>query len=114
MASNLNPTIASVNITSSTATISALTLGNTTISICQTGGQCASLYINVSGTTAQLALSQSSLSLTAGQNTTVSITGGGGYYVSSNSLPSVATAQISGNSAIVSGVLDSTRNTSSS
>jgi len=102
---NSNLSIASANISASTVAVSAITAGNTNISVCQNGGQCATLYVTVSGTTntvAQLILSQSSLSMTPGQNTTVYATGSGSYYVASNSTPSVASVTISGSSVVVS------------
>jgi hypothetical protein len=107
LANNSNSGIASAQVSANAVTVSAMMAGTTNISICQNGSQCATLYITVSGTTnntAQLVLSQTSLSLTVGQNTSVTISGNGNYYVSSNSTPSVALAQISVNSINVSGL----------
>lgn len=100
--------IASVTISGSSAVVSGTNAGTTNISICQTGGQCTTLYVTVSGTNTtatQLILSQTNLSLTIGQNTAVYITGNGNYYISGNSNPNIASAQISGSSVVVSAVL---------
>jgi ferredoxin len=109
ISNNSNSNVASEQISGSSIVITALTAGSANVSICQSGGQCATLYINVSGTTnststSQLLLSQTSLSLTPTQQSTVYITGAGNYYISSNSTPSVASAQITGNSIVVSAI----------
>ena len=104
ISSNSNPTVASLQISGNSAIVSALTAGSTNVSICQSNGQCSILSAVISGSSNNLALSfsQNNLSLTAGQSSTVYLTGNGGYYLSNNSNPTVASLQISGNSAIVS------------
>jgi len=106
VANNTAPTVASVQISGSSLVVSALQGGSATISICQNGGQCASLYVTVSGTSSgvQLVLSQTSLSLTAGQSQTISMTGGGSYYVANNTNANVASVVINGSSAAITGI----------
>ena len=116
VSSNSAPTVASEQISGSAINVVAMQAGTASVAICQSGGQCATLYITVSGTsantTAQLVLGQSSLSLAVGQNTGVYITGGGNYNVSSNSNSTVASAAISGNSVIVTAISAGTDNIS--
>jgi hypothetical protein len=47
VANNSNPTAATAQISASTATVYALASGSTNISICQSGGQCSTLYVTV-------------------------------------------------------------------
>jgi hypothetical protein len=103
VANNTDANVASVQINGSSVVVYGNNAGANNISICQTGGQCATLYVTVSGTGAgsQLSLSQNSLSLTVGQTGTVYMTGGGSYYISNNSNPSIASVQVNGNSATV-------------
>ena len=107
ISNNSNSNIATEQISGNSIIITAMAAGNANVSICQSGGQCATLYITVSGTastTTQIILSQNNLSMTPGQNTTVYVTGNGGYYIGSNSTTSVASATISGNSIIISAI----------
>ena len=53
VSNNSSSGVATVQITGSNIAISALSAGSDTISICQTGGQCASLYITVSAPVTQ-------------------------------------------------------------
>lgn len=115
IASNSNSYVASASVSGNTINVNALSAGTSTISICQnsSSGNCASLYITVTGgsgcsyygCSGSLSLSQSSLNLNAGQSSTVNIyisTGyAGSYYISSNSNPSFATASISGSTIYV-------------
>ena len=80
LGSNLNPTIASVNITGGSVIVSALALGNTTVSVCQGTGQCASLYVAVSSTVNQpavLTLSSATQSVILGSQMTFTISPSG-------------------------------------
>src|SRR6185312_10652489 len=52
----------------------------------------------------QISLGENTLSMIAGQSQNVSISGSGGYYISSNSSPSVATAELSGSSLVITAV----------
>ncbi len=107
VANNTGTNIASATISGSSVIVSAVSIGSDNISICQSGGQCATLYVTVSASTntnIQLLLSQVNLSLTPGQSSTVYITGSGNYYISSNSLSGVASAAISGSTIVVSAI----------
>ena len=76
VANNNNPNIASVAINGSAVVITGSTSGSTNISICQSGGQCATLYISINNTTSQnssVTLSLSSQSVQAGNSATFSV-----------------------------------------
>ena len=114
IANNTGANIASASISASAVVVSAINAGSANISVCQSGGQCATLYVTVSGSASvvQLLLSQTSLSLTPGQSTTVYITGNGGYYISSNPSSGIASSAISGSSIIVNAISIGTDNIS--
>ena len=114
VANNTSANVASATMNANAVVISGTNAGSTNISVCQSGGQCATLYVTVSGATnaVQLLLSQTSLSLAPGQSSTVYITGNGGYYISSNPSSGVASAAISGSSAIVTAISNGTDNIS--
>ena len=104
IATNANSNIATAQISGSSIVISAVQAGADDFSICQTGGQCATLYVTVSGTVqsnSQITLSQSSLSLAVGQSLTISISGAGGYYMASNLNPNVASVNLMSTNIIV-------------
>jgi hypothetical protein len=54
VANNSSSNVASILIAGSSATITALYQGSTNISICQSGGQCATLYVTVSSPTTNI------------------------------------------------------------
>ncbi|MCX6721687.1 MAG: peptidoglycan-binding domain-containing protein [Candidatus Staskawiczbacteria bacterium] len=112
VSNNSTPTVASVLINGNAATVTASNTGTANISMCQNGGQCATLYVTVSNANTQIALSQNNVSLTAGQSTTIAITGSGVYYVSNNLVPTVASAVISGSSVVISAINAGTTNIS--
>jgi len=112
ISANSSPSVASANISGSSLVISATQSGTDNISVCQTGGQCVNFYATVSGTTAQLVLSQTDISLAVGQNMIVSISGNGGYYISTNSASGVASSAISGSSLNISALTVGTDNIS--
>ena len=47
ISSNSNPLVATATVSGSIATVTGLTIGNTTVSVCQNQGQCALLFISV-------------------------------------------------------------------
>ncbi|HVY67385.1 MAG TPA: hypothetical protein VHA30_00595, partial [Patescibacteria group bacterium] len=111
VSSNSNSSVASASVSGNTVTVYGLNSGSTSITICANSSSyaCATLYVTVGGNNncyygncgvGNLYLSQTSLSLSAGQSATVTISGSGyygnSYYVSSNSNSSVASASISG------------------
>jgi len=112
VSNNTNSSIASVYISGTNAIITANGLGGDTITICQSGGLCNTLSINVVSTngttnsTANPIFTPTTVSIVAGQNTTVGISGGASasYYLASNSNPSTAQVTISGNNLNIAGV----------
>jgi ferredoxin len=54
LSTNTEPTVASVSINGSTAAVVGLTAGNTTATLCESNGSCATLSIAVAGTTAPI------------------------------------------------------------
>jgi len=112
VSNSTNSSFASAVISGNTATITGLIQGNENISVCESGGQCAILFVSVgTGTTNTLpSFSPSSVSVAVGQNSNVFISGGtgSGYYLSANSNPSVATAALIGNMATVTGIVSGT------
>ena len=107
ISNNSNSAVASEQISGSSIIITAIQSGAANLSICQSGGQCASLYLTVSGsstTNAAPVLSQTSLSLTPGQSSTVSVSGLGNYYIGANSGVNIASATINSNTVTVSAI----------
>ncbi len=100
ISSNSNSGVASASISGNVLYVSAITNGTTNVSVCQSGySGCATLYVTVSGAYGgSLSLSQTSVSLSSGQNTSVTAYNAGGLYISSNSNSNIATASVSGNS----------------
>ncbi len=93
----------STSISGNILTVQGLSSGSTQIAVCSASGGCTWLSLIVSGTSVSsgsLSLSQSSLTLSSGQTSTVSIYGSGTYYISNGS-SSVASASISGSAVIV-------------
>jgi len=119
ISSNSNSSVASASVSGSSLYVSGLTTGSTNIIVCQSNysSSCATLYVTVTGNNygnGNIYFSPSSVSLAAGQSSTVSIYNNnynsGSYYVSSNSNSSVATASISGSSLYVSGLIAGSTN----
>ena len=113
--SNSNPSVASASISGSSLYINGLSQGLATLNVCVSGsgGACGSLYVTVTGGTCyagsgycgNLSLSQTSLSLTVGQNSTVSAYNVSSAYISSNSNPSVASAYANGTQITVNALM---------
>ncbi|MCL5733814.1 MAG: peptidoglycan-binding protein [Patescibacteria group bacterium] len=101
ISSNSSSSVASASINGNTLVITANNAGSDSITVCQTGGQCAIAYITVSSSGSSLALNPSNLTLSVGQTSNVVASGIGGYYISGNSNSSVASAAVSGNSITV-------------
>jgi len=109
IASNSNSYVATATVSGNQIMVYANQVGSTTISVCaNNNGVCASLYVTVSGNgggSGNVWFSPANPSLYVGQSLAVSVnsasyaTGSyasGPYYVSSNSNPSVVSANISG------------------
>ena len=112
---NSKSNLASASISGSNIIINGLSgcsiystgCGLDTITVCQSDGQCANLYVEMSNNNTPVtftSITSSTLSLIAGNSATVSLAGYGGYYISSNSYPNVASASISGSAINVSGL----------
>jgi hypothetical protein len=110
VSTSANPDIATVQITGNTALVTALATGNNNISICQSGGQCAILFITVasSGSTATPvpAFSQTNPTLSAGQvlNETISGGSGGNYYILANTNPTAVQLSLTGSQLTLTGL----------
>ena len=95
--------------------------GTTNLTICSGSNNCGNLYITVYGNSTyyypqyqysnyqysqyypnyqyqySVSLSQNSLNLRAGQNSSITVYGNGSYYISNSSNPNIASASINGN-----------------
>jgi hypothetical protein len=100
---NPSPNIAQTTLSGNILTVYGAAVGSESLSVCSAEGGCIplSVLVNGSGTTSQVVLGQTSLSLVPAQTATVTVSGSGNYYVSNNSNPGVASAQISASSVIV-------------
>ena len=109
LSNNTNNSVATVSISGTSINIYAITTGTTNATICEyNNGSCNNIYITVSGgsSSGNLSLSQTNLSLTVGQTSTVTAYNSYSYgtiYVSSNSNSNVATAYVSGNTISIYG-----------
>lgn len=102
ISNSTNQNVASITLSGSQVTVSALTAGSANATICQTGGQCSVLYVAVTSNTPSStppSFTPSTPSVAVGANVNVQVYGGvsSNYYVSSNSNPSIVQAVFSGN-----------------
>ena len=108
VSSNSNPSIVQANITGNILTlIGNATTGTSTINICAYAGSCASLTANISNVSSggAIALSQSSISILAGQNSNIIISGGSTpYSISSQNGANIFSSNLSGNTLTIYGV----------
>lgn len=97
---NTNPYVATASLSGNQINVYGSTNGTTTINVCASGMQCASLYVTVgygSGS-GSLSISQTNLSINYGQSAYVTVYNySGSVYVSNNSNPSVVSVSVSGN-----------------
>ncbi len=111
ISSSTNLSVASASVSGSSVSIYGANTGTTNVSICQTGGQCAIIYVTVSSTTSSatntvfLKFSQNNPTVAVNQSVTILIAGGtqGSYTIPYNSSTGVAQASISGSILTVSG-----------
>ena len=111
VSNNSNNNIVSVSISGNSAIIFGITVGSANVTICQTGGQCNTLYITVNNSTTSTVAStpttfdQSSVNINVGGSSNVNIFGGSGvgYYVSYNSNTNAISVYVNGNSLVISG-----------
>ncbi len=98
MASNANPSIATVSVSGTQITVTGSQTGGTVANICYTGtaSNCIGLAVTVQSGSV-LSFSQNNITIAQGQNTTVTVSGGSGSYsVTNNSNPSDVSAVLSG------------------
>ncbi len=103
ISSNSNPSVASAAINGSTATVTAIGTGNSNIVVCQSNGQCVTLYVTVNAATTGSSSSSIIFNqvLSVGQGVNLLISGGSGaYYLSSNS-GTIFTANITNNNVLM-------------
>lgn len=109
VSSNSNPSIVQANISGNILTlIGNATTGTSNIGVCAYAGTCASLVANVSSATngSAISLSQSAVSILAGQSSNITILGGSTPYSisSSNNSADIFNSDISGNILTIYGV----------
>ena len=102
VSTNSSPSVASAMISGSNLMITGVTVGSTTITVCQTGGQCAVLYITVNGTAVGTTNAPTPTYLVSkGQTLAFTLSGGiAPYYLSSNT-NGIVNASLSGNTLTV-------------
>jgi hypothetical protein len=110
ISSSPNANIATISLSGNNINIYALNAGNTSATICEySTSSCNTIYITVTGNVSNygnLSLSQTALSLTVGQTSTVTAYNSYSYgtlYISSNSNSNVATATVNGNNISIYG-----------
>jgi len=100
---------AQYSLNGSTVTVTAISAGVSSASICSAGGACLSLSVTINSNSnavsgVQPIFSQNNFSINTNQTTAVSLSGNGGYYISNNSNNNIVSASVSGNSVVLSGV----------
>jgi hypothetical protein len=110
VSSNANPAIVQANLSGSTLTLSGITAGSSSISVCATTSMCASLNVTVQNalTGGSITLSQNTVSILAGQNINITVSGGEQPYFVSGGSSSVAQQTVSGNALTVIGIAPGT------
>jgi len=98
---NSKPGIASAQLASARITVTALTVGSTTVTVKDTGGK-KTLQVKVNPP--PMAVSPESLSLVAGQSANVTVSNPNGTVQASSSNASVARATVNGTAVLVQGV----------
>ncbi len=112
VATNSNPSIASVQASGTQITVVGNQIGTANVSICFTGtaSNCANLYVTVQSGSA-LSFNQNNFTLVVGQGTTVVVTGGSGTYsITGNSNTAVASAVLSGSNITVTALATGSTN----
>ena len=111
ISNNSNKNILSASISGNTIVIFGITVGSANITVCQTGGQCNTLYVTVSNSTTSTVSSipvtfdKASVDIKVGGVSSINISGGSGtvYYVSYNSNSDSIGTYITGSSLIITG-----------
>ncbi|MDR3643367.1 MAG: pilus assembly protein N-terminal domain-containing protein [Candidatus Doudnabacteria bacterium] len=124
ISSNSNTSVVTGTVNGTVLNLYAAQSGSASLVVCSNSlNFCGTLYVTVNGSGncgyygcgTGLTLSQTSLSLTAGQGASVTVTNnnsGGTPYISSNSNSGVASATVSGNAIYVTGISSGTTNIS--
>lgn len=101
--SNSSSNILQASVSGSTLTLIGLTAGSAPLVVCSSGGGCGTLQTTVNPTSSAtpISFSQSSVSLTAGQVTSISVYGSGGYYISGSQNNAIASVSLNGSTALV-------------
>ncbi len=107
LSSNSNSNVVSATLNGNLLTIYAVANGSATLTVCQNGGGCGTVFVTTGGTNntnGSLSFNQTNPYLSVGQIVTTMVYGGNGsYYIKTNSNSSVANATISGNTLTISG-----------
>jgi len=107
VSSNSNPSVVQPNISSNILTLVPITTGSSQISICANSGSCSTLTatVNNAGSANEpISLSQNSLSILAGQQTSVTVYGGSAPYYFYSDSSTAFNGSISGNILTIYGV----------
>lgn len=112
VSSNTKPSVVQASVSGTTLTLSGISAGASTVSVCASTGTCASLNVTVQTavTAGPITLSQNALSVQGGQNAVVTISGGKQPYALFGGTTSVSQQTLSGNSLTVYGVAPGTSN----
>ncbi len=112
ISSNSSSAVATAVVVGNSIMVSAVASGNTSISVCQTGSQCGTLYVavatvnNSNTSSVFLNVDKTNISFSSGQTITTNISGGNGsgYSVSYNSNSNVVSPSINGNTLSLIGI----------
>ena len=101
ISSNTNTSVVQTNVVGNTLTLTGNAVGSSVVTVCASTGGCGLINVTVASAGTSISLSQTTATMTVGQILNVSITGAGGYYIQNNTNSTVASASISGNTAII-------------
>lgn len=106
VSSNSNPSVVQANLSGTTLTLTGIVAGTSSISVCASTGTCSSFTATVQyvATGANITLSQTALSLLAGQNGTITVSGGQQPYTVSGGTSSVSQQTLTNNTLNVYGI----------
>lgn len=108
ISSNSNTSVVSANLSGSQLTVDAITSGGSaSITVCDTSGNCGTLYVSVVGSTntnQAVTFGTTNPTVSTGQTLSVSLSGGSsGYVLLSNANANIAQASIDGNALSITG-----------
>jgi hypothetical protein len=110
-----NDGVAQYSLTGNTVTVTGIRSGSSSTTVCSSAGGCLTLtvFVTSNSTTVsgvQPSFSQNNVAVNSGQTTSVYLSGNGGYYISNNSSTGIASASISGNTLVITGILTGSSN----